>query len=870
MTRNTKSLALSALLVVSVFATAGVGFVGTAAATQSATITATPSNATATATHHVTAVPDSNEVGSSLSAVKVTYEASDSGNVSGIEDAYIVRDSNRTNITDDFQAVTHSNNGKTVTFDFGGSYDLEQGDTIHVVYDDVRNPSSAGTYAVEVDLNPQSSGAPANATLNVTSAPLNSSLSASPNWDGVNATHTLDFVPSSAQDNQTLRNLSVDYGSNGTLYPVNASNVTAFADADNDGTYDSGETSLNVTNVTTQSGTVTLAFNGSYTLNDSVPVVARYGPVGNPASAGTYTASVVANGDAANATQVSFDIVASSTTSNASVVPNPPYTGATSVHTATGTVGSNDASDSLNSFRIDYHENEDATDVSNVGLSDVRRVGIDTNSDGEIDTNVSDDLSSVSISNNGHTLVLQFGGDYTLSQGDRVIAAYGDVQNPTSTGTYTTAVGINVQSGDADTAVQFDITNRPANATLNATPASDGANATHRLAFQPGTVQCGVSVTSLAANYSASAATVGVGNATLSTAFIDADGDRTYDNSETRLNASGFTAANGTVEATFPGAHNVSCDERVVLVYDNVTNPESGTYGVPTALNGDWANGTDATLAIHADTAVTNATLNASPPYPDATSTHTATVEVAPNDDSDSLNSIRVDYAANETATDISNVGQGDVVAVGIDTNGDGEIDTNVSDDLGEVDGSNDGHTLTFGFGGSYSLQQGDTVIVTYQDVQNPSTTGTYHATVDVNVQSTASAVPASYEVNARESTGGTNIGDDGGNTGGGSWSGDTGGTDSTNDGTNDGTDTTTTTTTTTTQTTSVTSTTNTADGGETSTTTSEQDATAPTTTSSDDGGIGLLPTSPGAAAIALVLAGSAVVGGGWVLRERL
>ncbi|QLC34276.1 DUF2808 domain-containing protein [Halarchaeum sp. CBA1220] len=756
MTRTSRAVALSAIVVLSVVASVGVGFVGTAAAADAATIEATPANATATATHNVSVSPDSNEAGSSLSSIQVQYpdSSADAGNVTGddVEAAYVVRNGDRTNVTDDLQAVKHSDNGNTVTFTFGGSYDVKAGDTFYVTYSDVENPDSMGTYSVSVDLNSQSSGSPATDSLNITQAAATTSLTATPDWDGANATHTLSYAPGSAQDNRTLRNVTVDYGENAMLYDLPAENVTAFVDADADGENDSAESGLNVTGVTAANQNLTVAFNGSYTLNASEPVVVAYDPVGNPDVAGTYTERVTANGDWENATSVTLDVVVSSETSAASVTPYPPYAGARSTHVATGEVGSDDASDSLNEFRVDYAENTGATDVSEVGLSDVNAVGISTDGDRTIETNVSDDLSSVSISNDGHTLLLGFGGSYTLEQGDVVVANYSDVENPGSNGTYTAAVGINTQSDDADVAADFEVSTGPADATVTAANASEHANTTHTLAFRPGTSQYGANVTSLAANYTASGIGDVPADATVTGAFIDTDGDLANESGDPALNVTGVGVTDGVVNATFEGNHTVASDERVVLTYANVTNPGDGSYAIPSALNGEWANGTDATLTVTTDTEAVNASLTVDPDSPDATSTHTATVEVAPNDASDSLNSIEVDYAATETATDVSGVGTSDVVRVGISTDGDETIETNVSDDLSEVDVSNDGHTLTFGFGGSYSLAQGDVVVVEYHDAQNPVSESTYHAAIGVNVQSTDAPVTAAFDITASSS----------------------------------------------------------------------------------------------------------------------
>jgi flagellin-like protein len=98
--------------------------------------------------------------------------------------------------------------------------------------------------------------------------------------------------------------------------------------------------------------------------------------------------------------------------------------------------------------------------------------------------------------------------------------------------------------------------------------------------------------------------------------------------------------------------------------------------------------------------------------------------------DGDSLNSVRIDYL-NDSA-DTSGVSQGDVLAAGIDTDGDRSIDTNVSSDLSGVDGREGGDRLYVGFGGNYGLTGGDNVVVVFDGVENPST-GVYPASVYLN-----------------------------------------------------------------------------------------------------------------------------------------
>jgi PGF-CTERM protein len=145
----------------------------------------------------------------------------------------------------------------------------------------------------------------------------------------------------------------------------------------------------------------------------------------------------------------------------------------------------------------------------------------------------------------------------------------------------------------------------------------------------------------------------------------------------------------------------------------------------------DGSDGGDGTSDI-----VSWASVNADPAEPSTNATHTTIATVDNETAGDSWNGLVVDYSG--TGTNVSGVGQNDVVKIGIDRGGDASndtVDVNVSDDLSSVDASNDGETLTVGLGGNYDLQYGDEVVVVYEDVQNPSE-GIYQVPLDVNHQS--------------------------------------------------------------------------------------------------------------------------------------
>lgn len=154
--------------------------------------------------------------------------------------------------------------------------------------------------------------------------------------------------------------------------------------------------------------------------------------------------------------------------------------------------------------------------------------------------------------------------------------------------------------------------------------------------------------------------------------------------------------------------------------------------------------------------AASGASLNAAPDDPRVTSTHTATITVGQATGSSSLNGLSVDYQG--TGADVSDVDKADVVTVGVDR-GDDEsgstVDVTVRNDLESVDISNGGRTLTAGFGGSYTLQEGDEVVIVYEGVKNPKA-GTYDVPMNVNPQSSGGNATAVLSIGSSSSDGGS------------------------------------------------------------------------------------------------------------------
>lgn len=172
-------LLLAVAMVVSVAAPAAVGAASTETATTaslqgeatSGHASASPSSPNATSTHEVGIPMASN---TTLTSVKLTYEGDT--NVSSVDAGNVVRlGVDRGNngggygvdedVTDSVTNV--SANGQTLVVNTTGELNLTGGDELIVAYEDVKNPSQAKDYALDVDVNPSESGGMGSATLSI-------------------------------------------------------------------------------------------------------------------------------------------------------------------------------------------------------------------------------------------------------------------------------------------------------------------------------------------------------------------------------------------------------------------------------------------------------------------------------------------------------------------------------------------------------------------------------------------------------------------------------------------------------------------------------------------------------------------------------
>lgn len=111
----------------------------------------------------------------------------------------------------------------------------------------------------------------------------------------------------------------------------------------------------------------------------------------------------------------------------------------------------------------------------------------------------------------------------------------------------------------------------------------------------------------------------------------------------------------------------------------------------------------------------------------------TLDITAGTNEGGSSLNGIQFG-SENADEFDFSNVGVEDVSTLVITNTTEGTT-TNITDDLNSVSSSNSGQDVTVDLGGSYQIQEGEIVQITFGDVQNPDSTGTYGVDATLNPQ---------------------------------------------------------------------------------------------------------------------------------------
>lgn len=100
------------------------------------------------------------------------------------------------------------------------------------------------------------------------------------------------------------------------------------------------------------------------------------------------------------------------------------------------------------------------------------------------------------------------------------------------------------------------------------------------------------------------------------------------------------------------------------------------------------------------------------------------------------LDSVTVSYP--KAAVDLGTSQHDDVLAVGVDTDGDGDLEESFDeDDVSGVNTNDDDSELTVGLDTAYTLASGDRVTVRYDDAKNPDVAGDYDVSVTVNGEQT-------------------------------------------------------------------------------------------------------------------------------------
>ncbi|WP_353634027.1 archaellin/type IV pilin N-terminal domain-containing protein [Halobacterium sp. NMX12-1] len=155
-----------------------------------------------------------------------------------------------------------------------------------------------------------------------------------------------------------------------------------------------------------------------------------------------------------------------------------------------------------------------------------------------------------------------------------------------------------------------------------------------------------------------------------------------------------------------------------------VAVPAVGDIEMPSFADGE----TDGGAADEVQTELIHAA-DGEPGEPDD---HYVRVHVEEGSDAvgNSLNKIQVTYPS---SADVSNVSGSDIERVGIDSDGDGVLETDAMVDLNGLSTSDDDSTLAVTFGGNHDIEAGDWLVLDVSDVRNPASAGEYDVSVNVN-----------------------------------------------------------------------------------------------------------------------------------------
>lgn len=119
------------------------------------------------------------------------------------------------------------------------------------------------------------------------------------------------------------------------------------------------------------------------------------------------------------------------------------------------------------------------------------------------------------------------------------------------------------------------------------------------------------------------------------------------------------------------------------------------------------------------------------------TTEHVVTLNITGDTIGNSLNQVTIDYTNGQT--DISDTAAGNNLSalrtIGIDTDRDGKLNKDAMDDVEQNDfnAENDGAKLVIELSGNYNLNENDKLVIIYEKVANPSSTGVYTADINLN-----------------------------------------------------------------------------------------------------------------------------------------
>lgn len=97
--------------------------------------------------------------------------------------------------------------------------------------------------------------------------------------------------------------------------------------------------------------------------------------------------------------------------------------------------GSDTDGNSLNSVELRMEDSSLAM-FSDTSQSSLAEAKVDTDDDGDYETNISDDLNGWTDSDGGATVKIEFGGVYTADVDDSIVIVFDGVDNPDAAGTY--------------------------------------------------------------------------------------------------------------------------------------------------------------------------------------------------------------------------------------------------------------------------------------------------------------------------------------------------------------------------------------------------------------------------------------------------